>query len=66
HNINFNSDLSQQPQPMYRTTTMYTGASIASMGHVNNLVVGNKLRITANVILAAAPNADVMKLTGQK
>lgn len=70
HNINFNSDFSQQPQPMmYKAATFGGMGSVAAnvnVARVSNLVVGNKLKITANVILAAAPNADVMKLTGQK
>jgi hypothetical protein len=69
HNINFNSDYSQ-PQPMmYKTTTYGMGSVAANVNgnmRVNNLVVGNKLKIIAKVVLAAAPNADVMKLTGQK
>jgi len=68
HTINFNSEILPQPQPM-----MYKAATFGSVegaatnaSRINNLVVGNKLKIMANVVLAAAPNADVMKLTGQK
>ena len=67
HNINFTNDFSQQPQPMmYKAAYGATGSAAANVMHVSNLVVGNKLKITANVVLAAAPNADVMRLTGQK
>ncbi|MBV8801957.1 MAG: hypothetical protein JO131_03135, partial [Gammaproteobacteria bacterium] len=68
HNINFNSDFSPQPQPMMYKAANFNGMSAigsvsGSVARVSNLVVGNKLKITANVVLAAAPNGDVMKLT---
>lgn len=54
HNIDFVGKPIVQPQPM---TAMYKTA-----GASNNISVGNKLILTATVVIAAAPNADVVKI----
>lgn len=59
HNVNFLGDITPQPMTMYRTNA--TDAPSA-----NNLIVGNKLKVTANIVLATAPNADVIKMIVQK
>ena len=60
HNINFTGYVSPAPQPM-----MYKSAGINSVSSSNaasNISVGNKLKVTATVVLAAAPSADVTKI----
>jgi hypothetical protein len=64
HNVNFLGEVMPQPMAMYKTNTMM--ASAADARSTNNLVVGDKLKITANVVLATAPNADVIKMIVQK
>lgn len=56
HQINFISDV--MPEPMAQNKVM-----MASVARDNtSLSVGDKLRINATVVLAAAPNQDVVKV----
>lgn len=57
HTINFIGEIVPVPQ----ATTMYMKTADASP-RVSNLSVGDKLKITATVVLASAPNADVVKV----
>ncbi|EKD54755.1 MAG: hypothetical protein ACD_60C00046G0002 [uncultured bacterium] len=56
HQINFLGMLS--PGPIQNTLFMKAAMPVAS----NGLAVGGKLRIIATVVLAAAPNPDVVKM----
>lgn len=58
HQINFVSDV--VPAPMMQAKM--NAISMASTGSNAALDVGDKLRISAVVIVSAAPNADVVKL----
>jgi len=61
HNINFNGDMTAEPQQPRAMLMAVAGAD------TNNrpLSVGDKLRISAIVIFASAPNADVVKMVGK-
>lgn len=61
HNVNFLNEVIPQPMAMYKVAN---GASEAS--RASNLAVGDKLKITATVVLAAAPNADVVNMVVKK
>jgi predicted secreted protein len=64
HNVNFLGEVMPQPMAMYKTNTLV--ASAADVRSTSNLAVGDKLKMTATVVLATAPNAEVIKMIGQK
>ncbi len=57
HQINFMGELTPGPMPQVMAK-FSNGIGAAS----NNLSVGDKMRITATIVLAAAPSADVVKV----
>ena len=57
HQINFLGDI--VPTPMPQNKVMFAGIGSANS---SNFAVGDKLRITATVVLAGAPNQDVVKV----
>ena len=59
HNINFLGEFSPAPQPMLMKAAMV--GSVANE-RVASLSVGDKLKLSATVVLAAAPNGDVTKI----
>jgi hypothetical protein len=63
HTVNFLGEVMPMAQPvaMYKTNAM-----AASDARTSNLAVGDKLKVTATVVLATAPNADVVKMIVQK
>jgi hypothetical protein len=63
HNVSFLGEVMPQPMAMYKANTM---AAAAVERNTNQLIVGDKLKITASVVLATAPNADVIKMITQK
>jgi hypothetical protein len=65
HNVNFLGEIVPQPMAAYKVNNTMVMAAGAPQ-RVSNLSVGDKLKVTANIVLATAPNADVMKLIGQK
>jgi hypothetical protein len=66
HNVSFLTDMSVQPVSAYKVNAMVSTTASPQPMRANTISVGAKLKITANVILATAPNQDVMKLVGQK
>lgn len=65
HNVNFQNIV--MPMPMAQNAMYMRGVSnmagiAAPMTKVNNIAVGNKLNITAVVVVASAPDQDVTKM----
>ncbi len=61
HNLNFINDMTFQPQPQ---AMVYMKVAGAASNNINNnaVAVGAKLKISATVVFASAPNEDVVKM----
>lgn len=63
HNINFGGIV---PMPMAENTMYMRGMAAAPAASAKNIAVGNKLNMSASIVIASAPNEDVTKMLSGK
>ena len=67
HSVNFQNIVQPMPMamPMAQNAMFMRGSvasNIASTANANNIAVGNKLNLSASVVIASAPSSDVIKM----